>query len=70
MAKLSEDAQALYDALKGREGVRWKDVKGVLPNADLGRQVQAWNELLHAGLAEGLIHHGGVGAVFTVPAGK
>lgn len=46
---MSPDAQALHDALKGRDDVRWKDVKGVLQKADLGAQVQAWNELLHAG---------------------
>jgi hypothetical protein len=50
---MSPDAKTLHDKLKGREDVRWADVRDALKTSDPKRISIAWKELRQTGLAEG-----------------
>lgn len=65
--KLTEDAQAIYDALAGKGWKTYGDLKFILRTPDHRRIAIAWNELKAAGLTRGEMLRGATGEVLTEP---
>ena len=64
--KLSENAQAVYNAHAGKQ-VNWESLKVTLRTPDPSIIARAWNELRAAGLTRGTLSSGELCRILSEP---